>query len=130
MGAWRVTADLLDLRNLVTTADLNFPFTLQAFTNGANWSAVTIYSTGIGSYFIPFGGFVTIAGAGADFSNIGALQAIINFDPLAAGNGTVQSVDFSIDLVDTAVPEPGILALVGVSILGLGVARRRRVAAK
>lgn len=103
----------------VTTADLNFPFTLQAFTNAGNWSELSVMSTGVGVYFIPFAAFVAQAGAGANFGSIGALQAIVNYPGVP-----VNAVDFSIDIVQVPMPEPGSLALVGLAMLGVGAARR------
>lgn len=128
LGAQNLAASGLAFKITVTTADLNFPFTLLAYTDAANYSAVTLYSTGVGDYIIPFAGFVPIAGAGASFNSIGALQAIINFDPTVVGNGTVQSVDFSIDIVQTNLPEPATMGLVGAALLGIGAIRRRRAA--
>lgn len=106
----------------VLDADLNFNFTLQAFTDAGNYTSLALTSTGPGTYFIPFAAFALGAqvGGGVDFSNVGALQAIINFP------GTpVTNVDFQIDLVG-AVPEPASLALAGLALVAAGVARRRQ----
>ncbi|MBK9237033.1 MAG: hypothetical protein IPO19_13960 [Rhodoferax sp.] len=88
---------------IVVAADLNFPFTLNAYTDASNYTSLTLLSGGPGGYFIPFSAFDSIfatdTGLGVDFSNVGALEAIINT------GGTTQAVDLEIQLV-SVVPEP------------------------
>jgi len=112
------SGNVVGVRFQVLSADLNFPFTLQAWTDPTNtntWvmSEVTVNaSAGPGNYDVFFGGF-----AGADFSRVGALQLVLN-------NGLINDIDIQIDIIQN-IPEPGTLALVGATLLGLGAARRR-----
>lgn len=112
----------LGIRVQVLSADLNFPFTFQVWSDGDNDTvftmsqASTLASSGPGIYDLFFGSFV-----GADFTNVGAVQLVLN-------NGLVNDIDIQIDII-RGIPEPGTLALVGAALLGLGAARRRKNAA-
>ncbi len=113
----------------VNNADLGFKFTMEAYTNAANYATVTLDSFGPGLYFIPFAVFslidpdVVIVGGGVNFTNVGALQVIVN-----SGATPVEDVDFQIEIASTTLPEPATLGLVGATLLGLGFMRRRRAA--
>lgn len=111
----------------VPTADLGFPFSIQVYTDASNYTTLSLFSPGPGVYNITFAdilNFGVSVGTGADFSNVGAIQAIVNV------GGLVTDVDFQIDIAQLNLPEPTTLALVGLTLLGVGVARRRSTAAK
>lgn len=122
-------------------SDLNWQFSLQAWTDANNWTKITFNASNVVAptvSYIDFAGFTNPFFCGAinpapgvasiecapgnqpvDFANLGALEAIIN---------TAGSVNIDLRLADIrAVPEPGTLALVGLGMLGLAL-RRRAVA--
>ncbi|MFO7705167.1 MAG: PEP-CTERM sorting domain-containing protein [Halopseudomonas sp.] len=132
---------------LVTTifSDLGYRFDIEAYTDDNNWTKISFLATEVAvptSSYIPFDGFtnallcgytgdgsagssfpgvtsITCGTGTVDWTNLGALQLII--DPL----GGTTSVDLILDSV-TTIPEPGVLALMGMGLLAAGFAGRRK----
>ena len=119
-------------------SDAGFRFTIEAYNSTTQWSKVELTSNAHAlnvanpfKSYIPLiafldcgfsgGGIVVNCGTGGpvDFSNLGALQVVIDPD------GVFTSLDLSLNQV-TVVPEPNAIALVGLALLGAGVASRRR----
>lgn len=120
-------------------SDLNWTFDITIYTDAGNWTKIDFdaSSVQIGSpltSFIPFSAFiddslcgdsnpapgvnlVTCGGSGADVTNVGAIVTTLNT------SGTV-AIDLELDQV-TTVPEPGVLALMGIGLLAIGLGSRR-----
>lgn len=125
-------------------SDLGYRFDIEAFTDATTWTKISFLASAVNSpttSFIPFSGFTNVALCGfndptgttipgvtsitcgasgnVDFASLGALQLVI--DPL----GGTTSVDLTLNSV-TTVPEPGVLALMGMGLMAAGFAGRRR----
>lgn len=122
LGGLNFAGQAIGFSLTVLSLDAGFPFTLRAYSDASNYTTLTLVAGGLGTFVIPFSLFSSmgvVTGTGADFSNIGALEAIINT------GGAVKDVDLQIDLV-SSVPEPATLALVGLTLVAAGGAMRRR----
>ena len=125
-------------------SDLGYRFDIEAYTNATTFTKISFLAHAANSLttsFIPFSGFTNAglcgfsdptgtiipgvtsiscgAGGNVNFASLGALQLII--DPL----GGTTAVDLTLDSV-TTVPEPGVLALMGLGLMAAGFAGRRR----
>lgn len=117
--------DAFDLR--VVANDFAAQVTLTVFSDAGNASSLTLASPGgiPGPASVPFlfeyANFNTLSGAGADFTNVGAIVLQIN----ANLNATDIELDF-FGTTTTEVPEPAPLAALGLGFAALAFARRRK----
>lgn len=129
LGGADLTAGMVTgIRVEVLSADLaGWPLIFQAWLDGDGDNNYTMFEStviggaGPGNYDFYFANFTGAVAADFDFSRVGAVQMIIN-------NGAINDIDLQVDIIQN-IPEPGTLALVGATLLGLGAARRRAKAA-
>ncbi len=126
----------------VLVADLGFEYQIGVYTDENNYSILTAntifavesptpavylfdwFQFATGTYEVEPGFFIGIEHVGVvDFTNIGALEFVVNSD------GATVAVDLALDSI-TKVPEPGVLALMGIGLLGATFAGRRRQGVK
>ncbi|MDN3921220.1 PEP-CTERM sorting domain-containing protein [Roseateles violae] len=131
-------------------SDAAYPFTLQFFSGANDWTSFTFSAipvcaaadasclsqsgavTGPTDFYFNFALMNllgTKSGAGANFANITALQAIFNFNVATGSVGSAEGVDFAMDfqtVVPAQVPEPGTMTMALLGAAGLLLAWRRR----
>lgn len=104
---------------------------LQGISVGLNGIRIDAYDAAVGGNVIDFDEFIG-AGTGSGVNHLLSVAAagilrVEWYQPLTAGLDAVLWDDFTFDSTAT-VSEPGTLAVLGLGLLGLGIARRKRAA--
>lgn len=125
----------------VLTADDGFNFSVEVFTDANNWTVVQLLSDGLpGISTLPFDFFQDVNNCGAGVLPVGVLS-------VTCGNGDTQpamftsvnamrvrintisnvaQIDLGIGSITKTAPEPQVLALMGLGLLGVVAGVRRR----
>ena len=104
--------------------DLPAGLDILVYTDSGNWSKYSISLPGLifstpQNYSILFSNFITQAGSGANFSNVGAIELFIN-------GSLFGGTDMQFDNFVTIVPEPSTLLLIsGALLITLGIRKRK-----
>lgn len=145
LGGYDLTAGGTLNAFLVETisSDADWNFEVWAYTDAANYTQVSFAATAVPSgtgpvlSAIPFAAFTDLCGGGPlpsgindvncvgtlDLTSLGALRLILN-TPIT---GTPSAFDIDLRLANiTTIPEPGVLALMGMGLMAAGLATRRR----
>jgi len=114
---------------LIST-DFPVNITLTVYENASDFSSRTVTLPALAmniDFFVDFASFIA-TGAGADFTSVEAITLTMNDTP-----PTFANADLTIDFIESAPPpnvsEAGTLALFGLGLIGVAVARRRNAKA-
>ncbi|MEH6873413.1 MAG: PEP-CTERM sorting domain-containing protein [Candidatus Competibacter sp.] len=124
----------------VVIADQGFQYQIGLYTDALNYSILTSntlfevtaptsadyffewFTRSSGAYFdagLPF--TITRFGSGPTLTNIGAIEFVVNSD------GGTTAVDLALTAIEKGrIPEPNVLALMGIGLLGAGLTGRRK----
>lgn len=125
-GAFAQTTLNSNYPNGIGTVDVCFKDATTGSCAGGGSGGLTLGQTGTGSFSLTFSSPVTAVTLSDFFVRYQSITGVPGISS-ASGAGTISSTTTSTSTGGTSVPEPGMIGLFGLGLVGLAFARRRQM---